>query len=394
MSIFKLPDLGEGLPDAEIHEWHIKEGDTVAVDQLLVSMETAKAVVDVPAPHAGVIKKLYGKVGDTINTGAPLLEYEEDASSTATIKSAPSAATVAGSIEVGDTVLKESAMGITPMSHTTHHTQTLPAIRLLAKRLGISLDQIRGSGPQGHITLDDFATAIEAAWPNKAGAAASARPIHTKVAGDVEPLKGVRKAMAQAMAQSHAEVVPVTILDEADLHAWPKGTDISVRLIRAIVAACKAEPALNAYFDTERQGRQLHKHVHLGLALDSEEGLFVPVIREADTATPEDLRETINRFKVEVGNRSISPKELTGATISLSNFGMIAGRFANPIIVPPMVAIIAAGRLREILVPNKEGTPEVHRVMPLSLSFDHRAATGGEATRFLGAMIKDLESKT
>ncbi len=394
MSIFHLPDLGEGLPDAEIHQWHIKEGDKVETDQLLVSMETAKAVVDVPAPNSGIIKKLYGKQGDTINTGDPLIEFENDVTESkksngkaAVSTAAPSsAATVAGSIEVGNTVLKESAMGITPASTQSHGIKTLPVIRQLATRLNIDLNNITPTGAAGNITLDDFANAMKQIMRSTTVSS------KTKLEGEVELLKGVRKAMAQSMSQSHAEVVPVTIMDEADIHAWSKGTDITARIIRAIITACKAEPALNALYDGERMGRQLQPHVNLGLALDSGDGLFVPVIKEADTLDDKRLREFINRFKQEVASRSISPKELTGGTITLSNFGMFAGRFANPVIVPPMVAIIGAGRLREIFVPVN-GKPECHRVMPLSVSFDHRAATGGEATRFLAAMIEDLQKE-
>jgi len=394
MSIFKLPDLGEGLPDAEIHEWHVKEGDVVAVDQLLVSMETAKAVVDVPAPQGGTIKKLYGAPGDVIQTGQPLVEFESTGAvatpSPSTEENSHSAATVAGRIEVGNTILQENAMGISQsVGEEAQGLKTLPLLRLLATRLGIDIHGIPTSHPR-RLTLEDFARFLKQSMGHSKTSFETPHE-KTTVPGEVTPLRGVRKLMAQSMAKSHEEVVPVTIMDEADLHAWPQGTDITVRLIRAIIKACEEEPALNAYFDGARLGTQRHEAVHLGIALDAGDGLFVPVIRDANTQSPESLRNTLNRFKEEVKNRSISPQELLGPTITLSNFGMFAGRFANPIIVPPMVAIIAAGRLREAVVPF-QGKPAIHRVLPLSLTFDHRAATGGEATRFLGILIKDLES--
>ena len=192
------------------------------------------------------------------------------------------------------------------------------------------------------------------------------------------------------MSKSHTEIVPVSLFDDADIHAWPEKTDIMVRLIRSIVEACKAEPALNAWYDGKQMGRRINEEVNLGIAVDTEEGLFVPVIKAAGSLSAEELREQINTYKASVRDRSTPQDAFHGASITLSNFGNIAGRYASPIIVPPQVAIIGVGRLREEVVAF-EGSPAVHRVMPLSLTFDHRAVTGGESTRFLAAMIEDLE---
>lgn len=388
MNIFKLPDLGEGLPDAEIHEWHVKEGDTVKTDQLLVSMETAKAVVDVPSPCDGVIAKLHGKAGDVIDVGAPLVEFVSDkpVATTEPVKSSSHVgATVAGNIEVGDTILKENAAGIQSTSTHTTGAQTLPAIRMLADKLGISLNSIQGTGHQGQITLDDFANAIK-----KMGVHAKSAPAIAIPAGDYQPLKGVRKAMANTMAASHQAVVPVTIVDDADIGAWGKGTDITCRLIRAIVNACKLEPVMNSWFDGEHLAIDIKKEINLGLAMDSEDGLFVPVLKNAETRSVEDLRTDIERFKEQVKSRTIPQDDLKGPTISLSNFGTFAGRYASPIVVPPMVTIVGAGRLRQQVV-LVDGDVESHRIMPISVTFDHRAATGGEASRFLKAIIDDLQ---
>lgn len=385
-NIFKLPDLGEGLPDAEVHEWHVKEGDTVKTDQLLVSMETAKAVVDVPSPCDGVIAKLYGKAGDTIDVGQPLVEFVSDKPAAAEPAQSTShvGATVAGNIEVGDTILKENATGIASKAHTGG-TQTLPAIRMLADKLGMSLNNIQGTGHQGQITLDDFANAIK----NNIGHVKSA-PTITIPAGDYQPLKGVRKAMANTMTASHESVVAVTIVDDANIGSWGKGTDITCRLIRAIVNACKAEPVLNAWFDGEKLAIDIKEEINLGLAMDSEDGLFVPVLKNAETRPLKELRSDIERFKEQVKSRTIPSEDLKGPTISLSNFGTFAGRYASPIVVPPMVTIVGAGRLRQQVV-LVDSQVESHRIMPISITFDHRAATGGEASRFLKAMIDDLQ---
>ncbi|EHL30148.1 dihydrolipoamide acetyltransferase family protein [Legionella drancourtii] len=369
MNIFNLPDLGEGLPDAEIHEWFVKEGDTVIADQPLVSMETAKAVVDVPCPQSGTIGKLFGKPGDVIKTGEPLVAF------TSTTAKAADKGTVVGNLEESSEI-SEDNFTIGTQQSAKPRVKATPAVKMLAKKLGVDLSVLKGTGEFGVITHDDVQTQADK---------------NSQVPVGYEPLRGVRRAMLNSMVQSHAEVVPVSIFDEADISNWKPGTDITVRLIRAIVHASQKEPALNAWFDTKHGARQCFKEVHLGLAMDNDEGLFVPVIHDAAKRSDPELRQIINEFKTSVGNRNITADKLKGATITLSNFGKFAGRFASPIIVPPMVSILAVGRLYKGVVANADGTVEVHNLLPLSISFDHRAATGGEATRFLGAVMESLQ---
>lgn len=376
MTIFKLPDLGEGLPDAEIHEWHVKEGDTVKMDEPLVSMETAKAVVDVPAPHDGIITKLYGKPGDVIKTGDPLVGFASTQSSDAAKPSkAPSSdkGTVVGNLEESNEVTEDNfTIGSTKQSS---RIKTTPAVRLFAKKLGIDLLTLKGTGDHGLITRHDVETASEQ---------------QNKLPEGYEALRGVRRAMLASMVQSHQEIVPVSIYDEANIECWKAGADITIRLIEAIVAGCEQEPALNAWFNTKHSARKCFKEVNLGIAMDSDEGLFVPVIHDAGQKSPQQLRKLIEQYKLEVKTRSIASENLKGATITLSNFGKFAGRFASPIIVPPQTAILAVGRLYQSAV-VESGTVASHRLVPLSLTFDHRAITGGEATRFLGAVIASLQ---
>lgn len=380
MKIFYLPDLGEGLPDAEIREWYIAEGDEVKVDQPMVAMETAKAVVDVPAPRSGRIIKLYGKPGDVIDTGAPLVEFAEGDAQPAKEK----AATVVGSLESSETVLVEEATGI-KTAGSSAGVKAIPAVRALAKRLNVDLNRLHGTGPQNQITFEDVEKAAVSGKAEKKEEATQAM-----IMEGFEPMRGVRRAMATTMTHAHAEVVPITIVDDADIFAWPEKTDITLRVIRAISVACLAEPSLNAWYDSKSTSRKLYQAVHLGIAMDSAEGLFVPVIKNVQNRSAEELRATINRFKEQVGNRTIPPDDLKGATIVLSNVGIFAGRYATPIIVPPTVSILATGKIRDAIVPH-EGKPAVHRVIPLSLTIDHRAITGGEAARFLGALIQDLQ---
>ncbi len=372
MTIFKLPDLGEGLPDAEIHEWYVKEGDTIKLDEPLVSMETAKAVVDVPAPHDGVIIKLYGKPGDVIKTGEALVGFANIQTSEAS-ESSSDKGTVVGNLEESNEVSEDNF--IIGASNQSSRPKTTPAIRLLAKKLDVNLQTLKGTGEHGLITRHDVETASQQ---------------QSKLPEGYEALRGVRRAMLASMVQSHHEIVPVSIYDEADIECWDTNADITVRLIQAIVVACQHEPALNAWFNTPHSARKCFKEVNLGIAMDSDEGLFVPVIHNADQKKPQQLRELIEQYKQEVKTRSIASENLKGATITLSNFGKFAGRFASPIIVPPQTAILAVGRLYQSAVVKKD-TFASHRLMPLSLTFDHRAITGGEATRFLGAVIASLQ---
>ncbi|WP_039956938.1 dihydrolipoamide acetyltransferase family protein, partial [Xanthomonas graminis] len=238
------------------------------------------------------------------------------------------------------------------------------------------------------------AAPTKTAAPSRTPLSTTGKPMRTQPPGVVthgqpEPLKGVRRNMARVMAQAQREVVLTTLNDDADLHAWAPGNDMTARLVRAIVAACHAVPALNAWFDGEALTRTLHAHVDIGIAVDTDDGLFVPALRNADMLDARGIREGVNRLRQQVEARSIAATELSGYTISLSNFGMFAGRYATPIVVPPCVAIVAAGRARHQLVPVLGGV-ETHKLLPLSLSFDHRACTGGEAARFLRAMLDEL----
>ncbi len=432
MSIFKLPDLGEGLPDAEIVEWHVKVGDTVEVDQPMVSMETAKAVVDVPVPMAGVVTKLYGEPGDVIDTGAPLIEFDTgDGTASAEANSATDAVdtpaklraeaeqvlmdledeqqppakeenigTVVGQMEASDQVV-DSMTDI-------GGKKAAPAVRALAKKLKVDLNTVTATGAGGVIRPSDVRAA--AANPPQAPAPAptptptpAATPAPVQTTAPVTPapnksvvvddqwqqVKGSRRTMARVMQNSHANIVPTTIMDDADINNWQAGEDITARLIRSLVVAAQAEPTLNAWFDGEKLARRLISHVDIGIAVDTEDGLFVPTMRRCESMTPDQVRGAMNNIKQQVKTRSIPPEDMKDYTIMLSNFGVYAGRYATPVITPPCVSIVAAGKLRHEVVPVLGGM-EAHRIIPLSLTFDHRAVTGGEAARFLAAMIKDL----
>jgi 2-oxoisovalerate dehydrogenase E2 component (dihydrolipoyl transacylase) len=365
MTIFNLPDLGEGLLEAEIHEWYVKEGDAVEQDQPIVSMETAKAVVDVPAPQSGVIQKRYGIPGSIIKTGAPLIEFQQTEANLGS-------STVVGKLEEKQDMNLQHLVSSTA---STAFPKATVETKLLAMRLGVDLQGVQGTGEMGLITHQDVEHAHHL------------NPFsHAK--GRKEPLKGVRRQMAIAMQQSHQHIVPVTIYDDADITHWQFPCDITVKLIEAICTASQYEPSLNAWFNGHES--VLFDDVNLGLAMDSPDGLFVPVIENAQTKNHETLRQEINSLKKGVAERSLAPARFQNATITLSNFGKFAGKYASPIIVPPMVAILATGRLFKAPKIQDKNLVEAVKI-PLSLSFDHRAISGGEATRFLGKIIEALE---
>lgn len=354
MTVFTLPDLGEGLQDAEIVTWHVSKGDHVVADQPLVSVETDKAVVEIPAPNSGTIARVIAAEGDIIKIGAPLVDIETGR--------AQDTGAIVGQLD--ETPEPGPVAGPRPGPHAAG--RATPAVRQLAREKGVDLMTISGTGPGGAILTRD----VEAAAAGIAG----------------EELHGVRRAMARSMTRSHAVVVPATVTDNVDISAWPEDENPTPRLIAALVAASRKEPALNAWFDGHR--RQLHDHVDLALAVDTADGLFTPVLRGVQDVSG--IEAQIERAKRTVQERSIAVEDMQHATITLSNFGPIGGAFAALVVTPPQVAILGAGRICE-QYGVVDAQPVCRRILPLSLTFDHRVVTGGEAARFLVALRENLE---
>ncbi len=414
MKIFNLPDLGEGLPDAEIVEWLVAEGDELTLDQPMINMETAKAVVEVPSPFTGKLVKCFGQAGDVIETGKPLAGFDvgdgTDAADDAPEADAPvteadaapdasgdqdaraDSGTVVGAMETSDQLVRETVSSVAGIKVT-------PAVRAMARKLKVDLARVTATGKDGVVTRADVeaaaknppaaAPAAPASPAPAAAAPATPPPAPAAATGEWEPIRGTRRTMARVMSESHAQVVATTLMDDADIHAWDHRQDVTVRLLRALWAGACVEPGLNAWYDGDKGMRMIHKNMDVGMAVDTPDGLFAAALRRVNSNTPEQVRASIDRLKVNVKNRSIPPEDLRDYTIMLSNFGVFAGRYATPIINPPCVCIVAAGKSRHEVVPVLGGF-EVHRIMPLSLTFDHRACTGGEAARFLKAMLEDL----
>jgi pyruvate dehydrogenase E2 component (dihydrolipoamide acetyltransferase) len=295
-----------------------------------------------------------------VKVGAPLLSFEEGPHA--------ETGTVVGELAKPKTESARpagSAGGGQPI-------RAAPAVRARARSLGIDLAGVAPSGPDGAILLAD----IEAA--------ASLRP-----AQPVTVLSGARRAMASNMARAGREVVPASLHDDADIEGWAPQENVTVRLVRAIIAGCRAEPSLNSSFDGASLSMRANPAIDLGIAIDSPDGLFVPVLRDVAKSNAQDWRRQIDAAKSGVRERTLAPAELRNPTITLSNFGTIAGRHAALVIMPPQVAIVGVGRMTERAVRADAGVV-MHRMLPLSLTFDHRAVTGGEAARFLLAVATDL----
>jgi pyruvate dehydrogenase E2 component (dihydrolipoamide acetyltransferase) len=363
VSTFNLPDLGEGLVEAEIVAWHVAAGDHVVADQPLVSVETDKALLEVPSPRSGRIRTLHGKPGETVAVGAPLVDFEE-----------PGESRDAGSV-VGD-LPRAGREPSQPAERAPVGLRASPAVRAKARRLGVDLATVAGSGPHGTISSDDVERAVRGA------VAPAATP---------EKLRGVRRAMARNMSRAHARVVPATLTDVADVHHWAASERPMLRLVRAVVAACGAVPALNAWYVDDEDRIVRHERINLGVAADTDEGLFVPVLEDAGQLDEDSVATALAALETQVRDRSIPPGRLRGATVTLSNFGMLGGEHATLVVLPPQVAILGAGRLTE-RVRAHDGVAAVRRTLPLSLTFDHRAVTGAEAARFLGAAVADLQA--
>jgi 2-oxoisovalerate dehydrogenase E2 component (dihydrolipoyl transacylase) len=463
-SVFNLPDLGEGLPDAEIVRWLVKEGDTLALDQPMVEMETAKAVVEVPSPFAAKVAKLHGEPGDVIDVGAVLVSFGDSAGGAqvtpadepkmeaAAQENSADAGTVVGAVVVGNTVVVESASAVTkalarklkvdltqvtatgangvitqadvkqakkdgklvgtkaapaakavsqavasPADENPLDFKASPAVRAHATRLGVALSQCQASGKKGSITKADVEAAVGSTSSTSSAASRTVASATTSSAGlptievSVKPqsVRGVRRAMAMGMTKTNSVVVPTTLMEDADITGWPK-QDSLARYVRALVFASKVEPALNCWFDGDKFERLVHPNVHVGIAVDSPDGLYVPVIHDADSKDAAQIRSRVQDLRQMIETKSLKQDDQQGATITLSNFGSIAGRYGTPVVSTPQVAILGTGRFRSELKLTAKGI-ENRKMLPLSLTFDHRACTGGEAARFLAAVIEDLQ---
>ncbi len=453
-SHFLLPDLGEGLVEAELIRWLVKPGEAVKESQPMAEMQTDKALVEVPSPWAGTISELCGKEGDIIKVAAVLVRYGVGVASatkpatapakTAAKESAPacvSSQVAAGVKGSGDDLSKDQGTVVGSMQGTlnvasrfarkddehlatTTSTKTpqgkslaTPAVRRIAKELSIDINRVDGTGRGGRVTATDvgsFAGAAPSA--NKARTAAAGNgfaaravaapinlpPVDKDGVSQRIPFRGVRRKIAEALAKSVQTAVHFTAVDEADVtqldikrkeYSRVIGQKLSMLpfVMLAVCKALRAFPALNANVDDANNEILIKGVINIGVAVDTESGLMVPVIRDADRKSALELATAVKTLASKCKDRSITREESMGGTFTISNVGSYGGMFATPIINYPEVAILAAGRARErVLV--KDGKFYAGLVLPLSISCDHRVVDGAQAVRFLSEVIRLLEN--
>lgn len=378
MTEFKFPDVGEGIAEGEIVRWLVREGETVRAHQPLLEMETDKAVVELPSPCAGVVRELRGKQGETVPVGAVLAVIEEEGKAVAP---QPVSVGVVGALE-------EAA---------EEPVLVLPKDRKLAAELAVDLSRMQGSGPQGRITGEDIRRAAEAAVAEK---------VEEEAGGEERiPLKGVRRSMARAMTASAFTAVHVTIMDRADAgglrelrereRALAEGKGLRLTylpfIVKALTLVLERFPLLNSSLDEERQEIVLHRAIHIGFAVDTPDGLLVPVVRHARRKSILELAATLQGLSERARERVLAPAELRGGTFTVSNYGALGGIWGTPIINPPEAAILGVGRIEETPV-VRQGQVTARPLVPLSLTFDHRLIDGATAQRFMNALVEHIEN--
>lgn len=433
---FCLPDLGEGLEDAELIEWCVHVGQRVEENETLAKMETAKALVEVPSPRGGTIAELHGKPGETINVGAPLVTYQAEAraasqSPAARTTPAPIApsrgnghASSAPAEERRDAGSVVGNLG--GDDDSTGKVRAAPAVRKLARDLGLDLQTIAGTGIGGRITLADVETAgrdtttipvadapkpavpaRETAAPAEPAGARAQSPSANPADSVRVPFRGVRRTIAEHLRHSVNHAIHYTVMDEADVSSLD---ELRRRLMAASnekitflpfvsFAICRVLSGrfgehlrrLNSTVDDASQEIVQHRPVHLGIATDTDTGLMVPVIQNADRIGVLEIGRHIARIAHSARERTIPPGQLHGSTFTISNFGSMGGMFGTPIINYPESAILAVGRAREGVVVRR-GMLGVGKLLPLSLSCDHRVIDGATAATALSKIIELLQS--
>ena len=412
--VFQFPDIGEGIEEGTILEWLARPGQAVKSGDLLVKVETDKVVADIPAPKDGALVATFGREGELIHVGDPLAEFELegiDGAEAQQVAAEPppplktqapveeESFGVVGTLEVaGDrAVLSASAEGMqaetAPMPERPR-TLATPAARAAARGLGLDIHQVRGTGPGGRVTEEDL---------QRHRAPASVSPGSSAPEVEYEPLTRIRKTIAKRMSASTQNAAPMTLFWEVEVSELvalrarhrARAAEAGVRLtylpfvVRAVTASLREFPHLNSVLDLENDRVILKKRYNIGIAIDSEAGLTVPVIRDADRLSILELARSIEEASGKAHRRELGLEELQEGTFTITNFGALGGRFGVPVINYPEVGILGMGRITEQPV-VRDGAIHLGQVMPLSLSADHRLIDGGEAARFLQAVAARL----
>ena len=412
---FRLPDVGEGIHEAEIVNYEVRVGDEIKADQVIIKVETDKAVVTLPAPANGKVLEIPHEPGDVVVVGDPLIiidaagEVEEEAVTEAAGATKPEPVPEKKKVEKE----KEAAVA-EPQAVAQKRVLATPHTRHLARELGVDINKVKGTGSRGRVTDDDVRRAVkeEPAPPPKIPRAAAVEHEPSTLGFDFEkygptrrePLKGIRKRIAEVMVRSFSTIPHVSHTDEADVTdllevikkqkplAEQKGVKLTITALiaRAVVAALREFPEVNSSLD-EESGEIVYKdYYHIGIATDTEHGLMVPVVKDADKKSIMQIAGEIQELSEKARQREIDLEELRGGTFSITNIGSIGGTHATPIIQHPQVAILAVMAAKKRPVVKDDGIA-VRVMMPLVISFDHRILDGALIARFMNRVISLLE---
>lgn len=408
---FKFPDIGEGLTEGEIVRWLVKQGDEVKEGQPLVEVETDKALAEIPSPKTGMVLKILAKEKEVVKVGQVIVVFGEKGESLAAPPPPPSKPKSVGVVGELEEAPEEAPSAVEVRAEAarpalvSEHALATPAVRALAKELSVDINNVRGTGPEGRVLEKDIRQAASKEKPPEP----VTKPAKVKkydMYGYIEhvPLRGVRRSIAKAMVKSKYTAPHVTAMDEADItELWKirdkekkiaetKGIKLTLMpfVAKAIIAGLKEHPYLNATLDDENEEIILKKYFSIGMATDTPEGLMVPVVKNANDKSILQLAEEMAQLSEKARTRKIDLADLKGGTFTITNYGSVRGIFGTPIINHPEVAILGVGRVQDKPV-VKDGKIEIRKMLPLSLSFDHRVVDGAEAARFLNTVIARLE---
>ncbi len=420
---FKLPDIGEGLTEAEIVRWLIAEGEPVEADQPIVEVETDKAVVEIPSPYAGVVIEHGGAEGETIEVGQILVVIGEAGESPKPpVADAPPAEFSPQTRQMGRQArspsthpspivgtLSEDAEIIQPAGKSEpaagHSVKALPVVRKLARDNDVNLEELIGSGPQGRITREDVEAVMAARAPETAlpparqQAAESDLAAPDAIGASRVTMSRLRRTIAANMARSWSEIPHVTTFEDVDATRLLEvrqalgirhGQKIPIEalVVKAVLPALERFPEFNATLDGDEL--ILHDYRHIGIAVDTPDGLLVAVMKDADSKSVLDLADEIRRLGEGAKQRSLTPDELGGQTFTVSNIGAVGGGHGTPIVPHGTTAILSVGRARDRAI-VEAGDLVIAPVMPLSLSYDHRVVDGAQGRRFMALIMENLE---
>jgi pyruvate dehydrogenase E2 component (dihydrolipoamide acetyltransferase) len=405
---FKFPDIGEGLTEGEIVRWLVKEGDEVKEGQPLVEVETDKALAEIPSPKTGVILKILAKEKEIVKVGQVIVVFGEKGEALAVPPPKPKSVGVVGELEEAPEEVPSLVVKAEPVKAAlvSEHALATPAVRAVAKELGVDINKVQGTGPECRVLEKDVRRFGESkekpAEPEKRIAKVKKYDLY----GYVEriPLRGVRRSIAKAMVRSKYTAPHVTAMDEADVTAlWKirekekkaaekKGIKLTILpfIIKAVIAGLSEHPYLNASLDDENEEIILKKYFNIGVATDTPEGLMVPVVKNAKDKSILQIADELTKLVEKARNRTIDLADLKGGTFTISNYGALGGIYATPIINYPEVAILGVGKIKDTPV-VRNGKLVVRKILSLALSFDHRVVDGGEGARFLNTVIARLE---